>query len=573
MRMLDMTACLAVIFFATIGLMGWTSEWRLLASIRPQYIPMAPSTAACFLVFGLTWLFSPLKMATLAQLMTSISITLLVMAFGVLDVLEWLGLTALHLEDLVLPKPDIFHEVPLARVSPLSSGLFVLTGGAMLLHFVRSALIKGQGVLGSLSGLMASAVVFSGFTLMLGYLYGTPLLYGRKIIPVAATTSMAFLFMGLAILARSEPDDFPKRYFFGPPINRRLMRVFVPLTFFTVLLQGIVSRFAPIFLKANDALLSALIAGSIAVLAVVITSRAASVVSGEIDRANQALRESEERFRVLIQWAGSVIIGLNSDFQITEFNNQAEELFGRRRQDVMGKNGLELLVRDEGSKVMADEARKVLARGSIAGFEVSVVTHSGEERILFWNINRLKSTDPQRTTLLIVGLDVTERKRAEEILRESEQRFRAIFDNHHAVMLIIDPDTGQIQDGSPGACDFYGYSREDLMKMKIGEINDLTSDQLFEEMRLAKAGERRYFDFRHRLASGEIRDVEVCSGPISVGGRTLLFSVINDVTKRKQVEKALARSEERYRIVADFTHDWEVPDQPRKAIRLRFPFL
>ena len=61
---------------------------------------------------------------------------------------------------------------------------------------------------------------------------------------------------------------------------------------------------------------------------------------------------------------------------------------------------------------------------------------------------------------------------------------------------------------------------------------------------MAKSQQRRYFDFRHRLASGEIRDVEVCSGPIIVGGRTLLFSVINDVTERKWAKEALRESEE-----------------------------
>jgi PAS domain S-box-containing protein len=557
MRILVIAACLIVIFLAGIALIGWISGWRLLASISPQYFPMAPSTAVCFLVMGVTWLFPPQKGASLTRLVTCISGTVLVMAFNLLDVLEWLGLMALHIEDLVLPEPALFHGVPLARVSPLSSGLFVLTSGAMLVHFLRTALVKEHGFLGHLSGLLASSVVFSGFTLLLGYLYGTPLLYGREIIPVAASTSTAFLFMGLALAARLKPYDTPKRYFAGPLVNHRLARVFVPLVFFAALLQGIVGRLAGVFLEVNDALLSALIAGSIAVLGMIVTSKAASVVGSDIDRANQALRESEERFRMLIQSAGSTIIGLNVDFQITEFNNQAEKLFGRQRQEVLGKNCLEFFVRDEARKIMADEAREVLSGRPTAEFENLVVTPNGEKRILFWNINRLKATDPQRTMLLAAGMDVTDLKKAEEALRESEQRFRAMFENHHAVMLIIDPETGQIEDGSPGACSFYGYSREDLREKKITEINVLTSSQVFENMQLAEGGQRKYFDFRHRLASGEIRDVEVCSGPVTVGGRTLLLSVINDVTERKRAEKALAESEERYRIVADFAYDWE----------------
>ena len=119
---------------------------------------------------------------------------------------------------------------------------------------------------------------------------------------------------------------------------------------------------------------------------------------------------------------------------------------------------------------------------------------------------------------------------------------------------------------SPGACSFYGYSKGDLMKKKITEINVLTPQQVIEEMQLAASARRRHFDFRHRLASGEIRDVEVCSGPIAVGGKTLLFSVINDVTKRKRIEEAIAESEERYRIVADFAEDWDTGSVPEDSL-------
>ena len=133
-------------------------------------------------------------------------------------------------------------------------------------------------------------------------------------------------------------------------------------------------------------------------------------------------------------------------------------------------------------------------------------------------------------------------KQTEKALRESEERFRAIFENDHVVMLIIDPETGRIEDGSPGACVFYGYDTEDLRRMRIMEINLLDSDHALERLQLAKAGQRRYFDYRHRLASGEVRDVEVCSGPVVIGGRTLLFSVINDVTDLRRAEEETRRT-------------------------------
>jgi PAS domain S-box-containing protein len=151
--------------------------------------------------------------------------------------------------------------------------------------------------------------------------------------------------------------------------------------------------------------------------------------------------------------------------------------------------------------------------------------------------------------------EVDERRSSEKALKESEERFRAIFESHHAVLLVMDPETGRIEDCSPGACAFYGYDREELKKKNITDINILPPEQVLDRMRMAKSLNRKYFDFRHRLASGEIRDVEVCSGPAVTAGKTVLFSVINDVTERKRAEERLQESEKRYRLLFENAGD------------------
>ncbi len=145
-------------------------------------------------------------------------------------------------------------------------------------------------------------------------------------------------------------------------------------------------------------------------------------------------------------------------------------------------------------------------------------------------------------TARVYALDITGRQQAEEALQESEERYRSLFQNNHSIMLLIDPETGDLVDANPAACDYYGYVRDDLLTKKITDLNILASAQVFEEMQRAKAAELRYFEFQHRLATGEIRDVEVFSGPIRIGGRDLLYSIIHDNTARKQAEEALRRA-------------------------------
>ncbi|MCX8038230.1 MAG: PAS domain S-box protein [Candidatus Sumerlaeia bacterium] len=118
-----------------------------------------------------------------------------------------------------------------------------------------------------------------------------------------------------------------------------------------------------------------------------------------------------------------------------------------------------------------------------------------------------------------------------------ELSYRGIFENPSVAMLLIDPETAAIVDANPAACAFYGYDYARITEMKITDINMLPSERVFAEMQRARSGQCNFFQFRHRRAGGDIRDVEVYSHPIPVGGRTLLFSIIHDVTERRRAEQ------------------------------------
>ena len=136
-------------------------------------------------------------------------------------------------------------------------------------------------------------------------------------------------------------------------------------------------------------------------------------------------------------------------------------------------------------------------------------------------------------------------RQIEETLRDSEERYRSLFKNNHSIMLLIDPESGNIVDANPAAIAFYGWSYQELTRKKITDINTLTSDEVFQEMKRAKKEKRQQFFFRHRLAGGGIRDVEVYTGPIPVEGRKLLYSIIHDISERKRAETALQDSHDK----------------------------
>jgi PAS domain S-box-containing protein len=142
-------------------------------------------------------------------------------------------------------------------------------------------------------------------------------------------------------------------------------------------------------------------------------------------------------------------------------------------------------------------------------------------------------------------------KLAEDELRQSEARYRSLFQNKHMVMLIIDPIDGAIVDANPAAVRFYGWGLNELCKMKISDINQLPEIDLETEMRRANDKECDRFIFRHRRADGTVRDVDVVSVAIPVHGKSLLYSIISDITDRKQAEEALRYSERKLRTITE----------------------
>ncbi len=141
--------------------------------------------------------------------------------------------------------------------------------------------------------------------------------------------------------------------------------------------------------------------------------------------------------------------------------------------------------------------------------------------------------------------DISDRKRVEEVLRESEQRFKKMFHDHSAVMLLVEPESGAIMDANLAAEKFYGYPLAVIRDMYIDEINVLPPEHIARERRNVLAGNRDYLIFPHRISNGEIRTVEVHSTSIRLQNTTMLFSIIHDISERVQQEEMLRLATER----------------------------
>ncbi|MFZ5477893.1 MAG: PAS domain S-box protein [Myxococcota bacterium] len=144
---------------------------------------------------------------------------------------------------------------------------------------------------------------------------------------------------------------------------------------------------------------------------------------------------------------------------------------------------------------------------------------------------------------LVLLRDVTEERAAHAALRDGHEFYRALFEQNTAVKFLTDPETLCLVDANDAAAAFYGYPRERLRGAPLSLLNPMQPADMRPAVAAILAGNLRSFTIPHRLADGRMRTVEVHSGPVRVGGRTLMFSIVHDVTDRAELEAQLRQSQ------------------------------
>lgn len=137
----------------------------------------------------------------------------------------------------------------------------------------------------------------------------------------------------------------------------------------------------------------------------------------------------------------------------------------------------------------------------------------------------------------------------------NSQNFEALFHNPHTMMLLIDPQTRAIMDANIAACEFYGYTRGEFCQLAITDLNTNSLEQVQADIGSVVQGHSRRFDFVHRLRDGSTRQVEVHSGPMQIGDKVLLYSVVHDQTARQQSSNRQAMLSRGLRAVLSATDE------------------
>jgi diguanylate cyclase (GGDEF)-like protein/PAS domain S-box-containing protein len=267
----------------------------------------------------------------------------------------------------------------------------------------------------------------------------------------------------------------------------------------------------------------------------------------------EALKRSEERFRTIFNSSADPIIMRDQNFSIIEVNDVACQRLGYSREDFLRMDYLDIFSEKDPGRLM-ELLEKIHSTGQVT-YESSLATADGREipvEVIAKTINF-----EGRNLILSISRDITERKRGENVLRESEERFRTLTEKSPVGIYIIQDDLFRYV--NPAFAAMHGCAPEEIID-RLGPVDFLTPedrDRLLDSIRRRTTGE---IDFAHhefhiRRKDGSIRIVEVFSSRALHHGRPAALGTIIDVTERKHSEEKLFQVTERWERTFDAVPD------------------
>src|SRR5262249_54331042 len=278
----------------------------------------------------------------------------------------------------------------------------------------------------------------------------------------------------------------------------------------------------------------------------------------ERKHAEESANEAHQRLSSHVENTPLAVIEWDKDYRVSRWLPSAERLFGWKAEEVLGKTI------DEWKFVFSDDLKAVYEIGNRQrrGLDRQSVsrnrnyTKQGEVLDNEWYNSVLCDDSGKLISVLSLVLDVTSRKRIEEVMRASEEQYRLLFESNPLAMWVYDLETLKFLAVNDATVALYGYSREQFLEMTIEQIRPTEDVQkLRDHLAMGSPGFRRAGEWKHQKKNGDIITVEITAHQLDFSGRRAKFVMAVDITERKLAEKALIESEDRYRDLVDNSHE------------------
>ena len=270
--------------------------------------------------------------------------------------------------------------------------------------------------------------------------------------------------------------------------------------------------------------------------------------------AQKALKRERDFSQSITQTANSLIVCLDHDAKITVFNQECERVTGYKREEVLGKRWPELFLPPDHRHHELTSFAKWVRVHPQDQYEGPLITKSGEIRTILWSNTAIFGSKEEEMIAIAIGQDITERKKTEDALRESEEKWRSLAMNAPNIIMIVDRK-GIIQfinrTVSPLTIEeTIGKKMYDYIEPEYHSLVKKTNQRVFQ------TGKSGTYQIRGVGPDGKIAWYETQVGPILRDGWVVAAtSIITDITKRKKAEQSLQHSEERFRSLIENSTD------------------
>ncbi|MFB0526822.1 MAG: PAS domain S-box protein [bacterium] len=259
-------------------------------------------------------------------------------------------------------------------------------------------------------------------------------------------------------------------------------------------------------------------------------------------------REAGEHYRVLIETVSDAIVSVNYESRVLLWNSAAEKMFGYSRGEAVGSLLIDLIVADQYAHSLREDFSKVDKNPLIGKTtEIEARKKDGEVFPAELSVSSRKIKSGWISTIIM--RDITERKKAEEALKESERRFKAIFEHATDGILVADPETKKLYNANQEMCRMLGYSLSEIKNLTVMDVHHQEDAPFAIEQfeKLVREEITQTADIPMKRKDGSIFYASVNAYPIIIAETKYLIGIFRDITERKKAEEALRKSEEKYR--------------------------
>lgn len=240
-------------------------------------------------------------------------------------------------------------------------------------------------------------------------------------------------------------------------------------------------------------------------------------------KINEKYEQSENKFKTLVDTSAAIIIEINTNGEILFTNNAFTKLLNWNWNEIKGNKINDFIIFENEFNI------KNLSQH----FQIQFKSKNNEPKWFECVYNPLN----EGGNIVVFATDIHLQKLNEEKIIKNELTYRSLYKNSTAICLLIDYETHQIIDANKIALDFYGYDLDEIKQIKISDINILGEEKIKKELDKIETQNQKYFNFKHKLKSGEIKDVELYTSLINIEGRNHLYSIIHDITDKKIAEE------------------------------------